>query len=65
MNHQVRAESLRRREAACESSAKETTSLKFRDCYRLLAKQYGMLAQMEEAYATGSERLAAQRKPSH
>jgi hypothetical protein len=65
MDHLVRVESLRQRAAACESMAGETTSRQFRDCYRLLAKQYGILAQIEEQYAAGSERLEALGKPSH
>ena len=59
MDHLVRVETLRRRAAACESAANKTTSLKFRDCYRLLAKQYGTMARVEEEYAAGSDRLAA------
>jgi len=65
MDHLVRVEALRRRAAACESKADETTSRKFKDCYRLLAKQYGTMAQVEEDYAAGNDRLAALGKPSH
>jgi hypothetical protein len=65
MDHLIRAEALRRRAVACESKAGETTSRQFRDCYRLLAKQYGTMAKVEEDYAAGNERLAALRKPSH
>ena len=65
VDHHIRVEALRRRAAECEAKAGETTSRKFRDCYRLLAKQYGTMAQVEEDYATGNERLAALGKPQH
>jgi hypothetical protein len=65
VNLHVRVEALRRRAAVCESKAGETTSRKFRDCYRLLAKQYVTMAQVEEDYAAGNERLAAVGKLSH
>jgi hypothetical protein len=64
MDHHARVEALRRRAAECETKAGETTSRQFRDCYRLLAKQYGTMARVEEDYAAGSERLAALGKPS-
>lgn len=62
MDHVVRLEALRRRAAACESKAGETTSRKFRDCYLLLAKQYGTMISVEEQYAAGSERLGIVRQ---
>jgi hypothetical protein len=64
MDHQLRVETLRRRAATCEAMADETTSLKFRNCYRLLAKQYGTMARIEEEYAAGNERLVALREAS-
>jgi hypothetical protein len=42
--------------------ANETTSAEIRNCYLLLAKQYGALAQMEVEYAAGSEPLGALEK---
>ena len=57
MDHRVRVESLRRRASECESKAGETTSRRFRDCYLLLAKQYGTMIAVEERYAAASERL--------
>lgn len=59
VNDPARVEALRRRAAACEASAHETTSADFRGCYRLLAKNYAALAQIEEEYAAGNERLAS------
>jgi hypothetical protein len=58
MNHLVRAESLRRRSASCESSANATSSSNFKTCYQLLAKNYAILARLEDEYAAGNERLA-------
>jgi hypothetical protein len=37
--------------------AGETTSRKFRDCYLLLAKQYGSMIAVEEQFAAANERL--------
>jgi hypothetical protein len=62
MGHIARAETLRQRATACESMANETTSAEIRNCYLLLAKQYGALAQMEVEYAAGSEPLGALEK---
>jgi hypothetical protein len=60
MDHFARAEALRQRAMSCRSSADETTSADFQNCYRLLADHYANLARLEEDYAAGSERLSAQ-----
>ncbi len=41
---------MRRRAAKCQQSAKNSVSAKFGDCYRLLAKNYIILAELEEDY---------------
>jgi hypothetical protein len=58
----VRVEALRRRAAEYESKAGETTSRKFRECYLLLAKQYGTMVAVEEQYTAANERLGIVRK---
>ncbi len=57
MNYELRVDALRGRAAACEARAAQTTSTKFRKCYKLLAKQYLTMASIEEEYAAGSVRL--------
>ena len=46
----ARARELRRHAAKCEAAAKSTISAKFGACYRLLAKNYVILAELEEDY---------------
>jgi len=41
---------MRVRAAGCNEAAKTTTSAKFSKCYRLLAENYGILANLEEDY---------------
>lgn len=50
LDHLARARELRRHAARCEVAAKSTTSAKFGDCYRLLAKHYMILAELEEDF---------------
>lgn len=50
MNHLARAREMRVRAAGCQQAAKATTSEKFSRCYRLLAENYGILANLEEDY---------------
>jgi hypothetical protein len=47
-DHIAAAQRYRARAAKCELSAKNTSSEKFGECYRLLARQYLVLANMEE-----------------
>ncbi len=49
-DHLARARELRRRAAKCQQSAANSGSAKFGDCYRLLAKHYVILAELEEDY---------------
>ena len=41
---------MRVRAAGCTEAAKTTASEKFSKCYRLLAENYGILANLEEDY---------------
>ncbi|HEX4040729.1 MAG TPA: hypothetical protein VHY10_03435 [Xanthobacteraceae bacterium] len=50
LDHLVRARELRRHAAKCEAAAKSSVSAKFGDCYRLLAKNYMILADLEEDF---------------
>jgi hypothetical protein len=50
LDHLVRARELRRHAAKCEAAAKSSVSAKFGDCYRLLAKNYVILADLEEDF---------------
>jgi len=54
LDHLAWAKSYRDRAAKCRSSAKETTSAGFEECYRLLADHYILLADLEEDYARRS-----------
>jgi hypothetical protein len=47
-DHLAAAQRYRARAAKCELSAKNTSSVKFGECYRLLAQQYLVLANLEE-----------------
>jgi hypothetical protein len=47
-DHIATAQRYRARAAKCELSAKHTSSEKFGECYRLLAQQYLVLANLEE-----------------
>jgi hypothetical protein len=47
-DHIAAAQRYRVRAAKCELSAKNTSSVGFGECYRLLAKQYLVLANLEE-----------------
>ena len=49
-DHLARAREMRRRAARCQESAVASASAKFGDCYRLLAKNYVILAELEEDY---------------
>ena len=46
--HIAAAQRYRARAAKCEVSAKSTSSAKFGECYRLLAQNYLVLANLEE-----------------
>jgi hypothetical protein len=50
LDHLARARMLRRRAAKSEESAKSSASAEFGDCYRLLANNYVILAELEEDY---------------
>ena len=50
LDHLARAREMRQRAAKCQLSAKNSLSAKFGDCYRLLAKNYLILAELEEDY---------------
>ena len=47
-DHIAAAQRYRARAAKCELSAKSTTSAEFGECYRLLARHYLVLANLEE-----------------
>jgi hypothetical protein len=47
VNHFLRANEMRVRSEQCELSANHTISEKFAECYRLLAKNYKMLAGLQ------------------
>jgi hypothetical protein len=47
-DHIAAAQRYRARAAKCELSAKNTSSMRFGECYRLLAQQYLVLANLEE-----------------
>lgn len=47
-DHIAAAQRYRARAAKCELSAKNTSSTRFGECYRLLAKHYLALANLEE-----------------
>ncbi len=49
-DHLARARELRLRAAKYQQTAKDSLSTKFGDCYRLLAKNYVILAELEEDY---------------
>ena len=50
VDHLARAREFRRRAAKFQQTAKDSTSAKFGDCYRLLAENYLVLAELEEDY---------------
>jgi hypothetical protein len=50
LDHLARARELRRQAAKCQQAAKTSVSPKFGDCYRLLADNYVILAQLEEDF---------------
>ena len=50
LDHSTRARELRRQAAKCQQAAKATASIKFGDCYRLLARNYVILAELEEDF---------------
>jgi hypothetical protein len=47
-DHLASAQRCRDRAAKCERSAKNTSSIEFGECYRLLAQHYLVLANLEE-----------------
>ena len=57
-DHIAAAQRYRARAAKCELSAKNTSSEKFGECYRLLTQQYLVLANMEEDCAHGASPFA-------
>lgn len=59
-DHIAAAQRYRARAAKCELSAKSTSSEKFGECYRLLARQYLVLANMEEDCAHSALPFARQ-----
>jgi hypothetical protein len=58
----ARAREMRRRAAKCQQSAKDSLSAKFGDCYRLLAKNYLILAELEEDYIARENSTAERNK---
>lgn len=50
LDHLARARELRHRAAKCQQSANTSLSPKFGDCFRLLAKHYLILADLEEDF---------------
>jgi len=64
-DHIAAAQRYRARAAKCEVSAKSTSSAKFGECYRLLARHYLVLANLEEDCAHRTSPFARQdEKPS-
>ena len=59
-DHIATAQRYRARAAKCELSAKNTSSEKFGECYRLLAQQYLVLDNMEEDCAHRASPFARQ-----
>jgi 2-keto-3-deoxy-galactonokinase len=59
-DHIAAAQRFRARAAKCELSAKNTSSAEFGECYRLLARHYLALANLEEDCAQRSSPLARQ-----
>lgn len=57
-DHIATAQKYRARAANCELSAKNTSSEKFAECYRLLAQHYLVLANLEEDCANRSSPFA-------
>jgi 2-keto-3-deoxy-galactonokinase len=57
-DHIAAAQRYRARAAKCELSAKNTTSVEFGECYRLLARHYLVLANLEEDCAQGRSPFA-------
>ena len=57
-DHIAAAQRYRARAAKCEASAKNTTSAEFGECYRLLARHYLVLANLEEDCAHGRSPFA-------
>ena len=57
MDHLGRARELRERSSKCDAAANEATSTKFKSCYRLLAKNYLIQADLEEEFAASEQRL--------
>jgi hypothetical protein len=57
-DHIAAAQRYRARAAKCELSAKNTTSEGFGECYRLLARHYLVLANLEEDCAHGQSPFA-------
>jgi hypothetical protein len=62
-DHIAAAQRYRARAANCEVSAKNTSSVRFGECYRLLAKQYLVLANLEEDCARRPSPFARQEPP--
>ena len=59
-DHIAAAQRYRARAAKCEVSAKSTSSAKFGECYRLLARHYLVLANLEEDCAHRTSPFARQ-----
>lgn len=51
LTHSARAYEMRVRAAKCQASAKKTTSAMFAECYRLAARNYEVLAKLEQDFA--------------
>jgi hypothetical protein len=62
-DHIAAAQRYRARAAKCELSAKNTSSVGFGECYRLLAKHYLVLANLEEDCARRPSPFVRQEPP--
>lgn len=62
-DHIAAAQRYRARAAKCELFAKNTSSMGFGECYRLLAQQYLVLANLEEDWARRPSPFARQVQP--
>ncbi len=62
LDHLARARELRRQAAKCQQAAKTSVSPKFGDCYRLLANNYVILAELEEDFVARANSVLLQNR---
>ncbi|MGA7429549.1 MAG: hypothetical protein WBW35_03860, partial [Xanthobacteraceae bacterium] len=65
VDHLVRAGAMRDRAKQCETSASQTKSEKFANCYRLLSQNYNILATVEEEHFTREMQRARVASANH